>query len=123
MPKPSRSKSRASKTSTAKKSSPPRPKKPSLAKAAKKKKVEIIGTKVGEITHYFTRIQVGVIKISSRALALSDKIRIKGHTTDLTQRIASMQIDNAPVTKAVKGQEAGIKVNKRVRGGDKVYKV
>ena len=80
-----------------------------------------IGKKVGEITHYFSHINVAVVKLSN-ALNTGDKVRIKGSTTDFEQVIDSMQVDHAKVEKAEKGKEIGMKVKERVREGDKLFK-
>ena len=37
--------------------------------------------------------------------------------------VDSMQIDNANVTEAKKGDSIGVKVPERVRSGDEVYKI
>ena len=57
------------------------------------------------------------------ALKVGDKIRIKGHTTDLELSVDSMQIDNEPVDEAKAGDSIGVKVPERVRDGDTVYKI
>ena len=57
------------------------------------------------------------------ALAVGDKIHIKGHTTDVELVVKSMQIDNADVKEAKKGDSVGVKVSERVRKHDTVYKV
>lgn len=77
----------------------------------------------GKVTHYFTKIGVGVIKIEKGALNVGDKIHIKGATTDFEQNISSMQIEHEQVEKAKKGQSIGLKVEQPVRENDKVYKV
>jgi putative protease len=77
---------------------------------------------IGEITHFFPHIPAGVIKIK-KELKVGDTIHIKGHTTDLTQTIDSMQIDNAPVKEGKKGDDIAIKLKERVRINDLVYKV
>ncbi len=79
--------------------------------------------KIGEITHYFGKINVAAIKLTGGSLRVGDTIRIKGHTTDFTQRIDSMQIDRVDVEKAEAGQEIGIKVKETARVGDDVFKV
>lgn len=78
--------------------------------------------KVGEVTHYFTDLGVGVIELSRR-LAVGDMIAIKGATTDLTQEVSSMQIDEEDVEAADAGDSIGLKVEQRVREGDTVFKV
>ncbi len=52
-----------------------------------------------------------------------DTIHIKGHTTDLTQSVESMQIENQNVQEAGPGADIGVKVEDRVRENDVVYKV
>ncbi|MDP3143116.1 MAG: hypothetical protein Q8N14_04150 [Candidatus Omnitrophota bacterium] len=77
---------------------------------------------IGKITHYFPHVQAGVIKVIKGPLEVGQTIKIKGHTTDFTQTIDSMQIDHVPVTKAEKGAEIGLKVASKVRHGDLVFK-
>ena len=79
--------------------------------------------KIGEVTHYFNKIGVAAIKIISGQLKKGDMIHIKGHTTDFTERIGSMQIEHQPVEVAKAGDEIGIKVDNVVREGDEVFKV
>ncbi len=56
-------------------------------------------------------------------MQVGDTIHIKGHTTDLTQKVGSMQIENQNVEEAGPGADIGIKVEDRVRENDVVYKV
>lgn len=79
-------------------------------------------TLVGEITHYFTKIGVGIIELSDE-LEVGDKISIEGATTDIQQTVDSMEIDREQVEEAGKGDSIGLKVKDRVREGDKVFKI
>ncbi|MDD4908552.1 MAG: hypothetical protein PHJ00_05790 [Candidatus Omnitrophica bacterium] len=88
---------------------------------ATKKKAEK-GVVVGIITHYFPKVRAAVIKLKA-PLSVGDTIRVKGHTTDFTESINSIQIDRVPINAAKKGQEIGLLVNSRVRQHDLVYKV
>jgi len=88
----------------------------------KKSVIKRKGNVIGVITHYFPHVQAAVIKLKAR-LSAGETIKIKGHTTDFTQNIISMQIDHVPVNSAKTGQEIGLLVNSRVRQGDLVYKV
>lgn len=77
----------------------------------------------GNIIHYFSNINVAVVKTSA-PLSDGDDIRIiGGEDTDFRQKIKSMESDHKKVKKAKKGAEIGIKVNKKVREGYKVYKI
>ena len=77
---------------------------------------------VGKVSHYYTKIGVAVVDLDG-TLKRGDKIEIEGKTTKLTQIVSSMQIDKKDVEEAGKGESVGLKVNDRVREGDKVYKI
>jgi putative protease len=77
--------------------------------------------KVGRIVKFFAKPSVAALEITDGTLAVGDRIRIKGHTTDFEDTIISMQEENNPVEKAVPGQMIGIKVKERVREHDIVY--
>jgi putative protease len=79
--------------------------------------------KIGEVTHYFGKIGVAAIKITDDNLKPGDTIHIKGHTTDLTQQVLSIEIDRKPIEIAKPGDDIGIKVTGHVRDKDVVYKV
>jgi selenocysteine-specific translation elongation factor len=77
---------------------------------------------VGKVSDFFARPVVAGIELTG-PLKVGDKIRIKGHTTDLEMVVSSMQIKNVDVTAAKKGDSIGVKVTDRVRAGDTVYKI
>ena len=77
---------------------------------------------IGKITHFFPHIPAGVIKLE-KELKIGDTIHIKGHTTDLTQTVDSMQIDNLTVQASKKGDDVAIELKDRARINDEVYKV
>ena len=77
---------------------------------------------VGKVTHYFNRIGVAAIELSD-SLETGNLIHIKGHTTDIEQKVETMQIDNGSVTRADKGQVIGLKVKDYVREHDVVYRI
>lgn len=78
--------------------------------------------KVGKVIHYYTDIQVAIVKLEKR-VELGDKVQFRGHTTDFEQTIDSMEIEHEKVEVGEKGQEIGLKVKKRVREGDHMYKI
>ncbi len=77
---------------------------------------------VGTVKDYFGKIGVAAIQLSGE-LKVGDTIRIRGHTTDVTQAVASMQVEKQAVQAAGAGQAIGIKVQERVRPHDQVFKV
>jgi translation initiation factor IF-2 len=78
---------------------------------------------IGKITDYFRKIEVAAIDITQGTLSVGDTIHIKGHTTDFTQVVESMQIEHENVQTAKAGDSIGIKVKDHVRDHDQVYKV
>jgi len=80
------------------------------------------GQEIGRVEDYFAKVGVVALKLS-KPLAVGDKIRIHGHTTNFTQPIKSMQIDHSPVDKARRGASVGIKVKKKCRRGDRLFKL
>ncbi|HNT56312.1 MAG TPA: EF-Tu/IF-2/RF-3 family GTPase [Syntrophales bacterium] len=79
--------------------------------------------KIGEVVKFFAKPSVAAVKVTTGELNVGDTIKITGHTTDLEEKILSMEVNNAPVEKAVEGDYIGIKVSDRVRPGDEVFKV
>jgi translation elongation factor EF-1alpha len=79
---------------------------------------EVIGT----VSDFFAHPVVAAIELTA-SLKVGDKIRIKGHTTDLEMTVESMQIEHQTVQEAKAGDSIGVKVSERVRDGDTVYKI
>jgi translation elongation factor EF-1alpha len=77
---------------------------------------------VGKVSDFFARPVVAAIELTA-PLNVGDKIKFKGHTTDLEMVVGSMQIKNVNVTEAKAGDSIGVKVTDRVRPGDTVYKI
>ena len=75
---------------------------------------------IGTVSDFFARPMVAGLELSS-PLKIGDTIHIKGHTTDITMTVDSMQIDNANVTEANTGTAVGIKLPDRARKGDAVF--
>lgn len=80
------------------------------------------GVRVGEVTHFFNRLCVAVVR-ASQDIKVGDMVHFLGHSTDFYQTITSMEIDHQPVTEVKAGQEVAIKVERRVRGGDAVFRL
>lgn len=76
---------------------------------------------VGFVLHFFTKINVAVIELST-SLALGDKILVKGPITDFEQVVESMQIDHEALQEAKEGQSIGLKMVQRAREKDVIYK-
>ena len=78
--------------------------------------------KIGTISHYFGKINVGIIELTD-SLKLGDRLHFKGKKTDFEQEVSSMQLEHQNISEAQPGTSIGIKVEQKVREGDEVYKI
>ncbi|MDD2302514.1 MAG: EF-Tu/IF-2/RF-3 family GTPase [Eubacteriales bacterium] len=76
---------------------------------------------IGVVVTYFAKIGVAAIRITDGELKVGDRIRIKGHSTNLEEDIESMQVEHENVQKVASGTDVGIKVKERVREHDIIY--
>lgn len=77
---------------------------------------------IGKVSDFYAHPVVAGIELTG-SLKVGDKIRIKGHTTDVELTVDSMQIDNANVAEAGPGDSIGVKVPEKVRSHDTVFKI
>jgi putative protease len=80
------------------------------------------GKLIGEITHFFGKINVAVVKLED-TLRVGDTIKIVGGGKEFTQTVESMQIEHEQVQEAKAGESVGLKVSEKVKEGYKVYKL
>jgi translation elongation factor EF-1alpha len=78
---------------------------------------------IGRVVKYFSKAGAAAIELERENLKVGDTVVFRGHTTDFTQTIDSMQVDNQPIEEAKPGDSIGIKVSERVRPHDEVLKV
>jgi hypothetical protein len=74
---------------------------------------------VGRIIHYYPRINVGIVELTSGEINVGDLIHVHGNCTNFVQPVDSMQIDHRNVSHADRGR-VGIKVKSKVRHDDQV---
>ncbi len=79
--------------------------------------------KIGVVIHYWSKLGVAGVRLTEGKLEVGDTIRIKGHTSDFTQPVDSMQVDNESVETAGPGDEVGLKVVDHARDHDEVFRV
>lgn len=90
---------------------------------------EVYGSKATEkkvysakCTKYFSKIGVGEFLVENIDVKVGDKILVTGTTTGaLIQQCEELRLDEGPVECATRGQVISIKVNERVRPGDRLY--
>ena len=81
------------------------------------------GDRIGVVTHYYSHMSVATLRLESGTLRVGDVIHIRGHTTDFSQRIESLEVNHAPVTEVGPNDDFGLKVIQHAREHDVVYKV
>ena len=80
------------------------------------------GIRIGEVTHFYDRLGVAVLKLRE-PICVGDTLHLLGHHTDFQQKVESMQIEHRAVTGAGPGQDVAVKVAQKVHPGDAVFKV
>ena len=78
---------------------------------------------IGYVEHFFNHLDVAAIKITNGPLKIGDTIHVKGHTTDFTEVLNSMQVEHESITEAKTGDDIGVKMENKCREHDKVYLV
>ena len=77
---------------------------------------------VGEVTHFFPKISVAVIKLEAD-LKKGDRIEIETNQGSFQQNVESMQVEHKNIDGANAGDEVGMKVAEPVKPGNKVYRM
>ena len=75
------------------------------------------------MTHYYSHLSVATLRLDSGTLRVGDVIHIHGHTTDISQKVESLEVNQAPVTEDGPNDDFGLKVIEHAREHDIVYKV
>ena len=83
----------------------------------------LLEERIGVVTHYYGHLSVAILRLESGTLRVGDMIQIRGHTTDFSQRVESLEVDHAPATEVGPNDDFGLKVDGHVREHDVVYKV
>ena len=77
---------------------------------------------IGKVTHYFGQIGVAAVRLTG-PLQAGDQVRVKGHTTDFSQSVDSLEVEHQKVSEAGPGVEVAFKVKDKARTGDQVFRV
>lgn len=98
--------------------------KPKAAEPATPPPAPLPGERIGVVTHYFSHLSVAVVKLEpGTTLRIGDNIQIKGHTSDFSQRVESLQVGHAPVNEVGPADDFGLKVVDHAREHDVVYRL
>ncbi len=79
---------------------------------------------LGKGWHYYPKVKVAEFKLEAFDLKQGDKILITGPTTGVIETIVDqMYVNDQPGTMAQKGDVVSIKIDKKIRLADKLYKL
>lgn len=81
------------------------------------------GERIGIVTHFYGNPMVAIVKLESGTLRVGDTIHIRGHTSDFSQRVESLQVEHAMVDEVGPNDDFGIKVVQHAREHDVLYKL
>jgi hypothetical protein len=80
--------------------------------------------RIGVVTHYYSHLSVVAMQLEpGTTLRVGDRIHVRGHTTDFTQKVESLEVNHAPVTEVRRNDDFGLKVVEHAREHDIVFKV
>ncbi len=79
--------------------------------------------RIGIVIHYWGKVGVAGVKVTDGELRVGDTIHVKGHTSDFTQQVESMQVEGQSVDVVRAGDDVGIKTLEHAREHDEVFKV
>ncbi len=76
----------------------------------------------GKVLHYYPKAGVAHIRVKSKEILQDKPLLIIGNATGVVETVPhSLWVDEKPASKAGKGEECTIKIEEKVRAGDKVY--
>lgn len=78
---------------------------------------------IGKVTHYFDKVGVAIINLTSGSLKAGQQIKFKHGDDEFTQTVESLQVDHKPVEEVKSGDAFGLKVDQPVKVGTEVYTV
>ena len=75
---------------------------------------------VGTVTHWYDKLGVAVVKLTSK-LSKGDTVKVKKGEEEFEDIVSSLQIDHKDVVSAKKGDDAAIKFSERAKEGASVF--
>ncbi|MHB1004532.1 MAG: hypothetical protein ACYC3S_02690 [Chloroflexota bacterium] len=77
---------------------------------------------IGKVTHYYDHIHVAVLKLQE-PIHIGETVHVAGHSTELMQKVESLEIDHHPVEQAGPGADVALLVTEPVHEHDKIFRV
>jgi translation elongation factor EF-Tu-like GTPase len=79
--------------------------------------------RIGVVTHYYNHLSVATLRLESGTLRVGDMAHIRGHTSDFSQRVESLEVNHAQANEVGPSDDFGLRAVGHAREHDVVYKV
>lgn len=76
---------------------------------------------IGTVTHWYGHLSVAAFRLTA-SLAVGDRIRLRGHSTDFVETVRSMEIEHHRVERAGPGDDVALAVEGRVHEHDLIFR-
>jgi len=76
---------------------------------------------IGDVVKYYPKMKVMALKLSHRDIKKGEEILIEGEKTFIEENVSSIHFKGKEIEKGIKGSEVGVKINGKVKKGDKVF--
>ena len=80
-----------------------------------------IDNPIGKVTHYYDKLSVAIVDLTSGSLKVGDQIKFKRGEEEFTQGVESLQVEHESVTEVKSGDSFGLKVNQPTKPGTLVF--
>jgi len=78
---------------------------------------------IGKVVHYYDKLGVAIIDLSSGGLKVGDELKFKRGDEEFSQKVESLQVDHQTVDSVKKGDSFGVKVDQPTKVGTEVFLV
>lgn len=85
--------------------------------------MRILDKSIGKVVHYYDKLGVAIIDLSSGGLKVGDELKFKRGDEEFKQKVESLQVDHKEVDSVKKGDSFGVKVDQPTKPGTEVYLV
>lgn len=75
---------------------------------------------VGRVIHYYDKIGVAIVRLE-KTLKVGERVKFVKGDASFEETVESIQIEHEALQEGKKGQEVGIKVSQKAKGGTLVY--
>lgn len=76
---------------------------------------------IGKVTHYYDKIGVAIIDLTTGTLKVGQQVKFKHGDEEFTQTVNSLQVEHKAVEEVKAGDAFGLKVDQPVDEGAEIF--